>query len=152
MGKLTDIYNFQPIAEDLLTSGQPSEEQFSDLAAAGVKAVINLALSTSSNALAHEPEIVKRLGMQHYHIPVEWDNPTASALQQFMDTMDSLKGQKVLIHCAANMRVPTFLALYRILRLGWKHDKAFAEVYKIWNPYDDAGWSKFINKVLAGVK
>jgi protein tyrosine phosphatase (PTP) superfamily phosphohydrolase (DUF442 family) len=148
MTEITDIYNFLPLTDDLLTSGQPTEEQFTVIAKAGVKAVINLALATSSNAIPNEPEITRKLGMQYYHIPVLWDDPSEKALTEFMDTMDKLAGEKVLIHCAANMRVPAFVALYRILRLGWSEERAFKEVYPIWNPYDEPGWSNFITKIL----
>ena len=148
MTELTEIYNFLPLTDTLLTSGQPTRPQFPAVAEAGVKAVINLALLTSTNAVTDEELIVRDLGMEYYHFPVEWENPSEEMLTKFMDIMDSLKDKKVLIHCAANMRVPTFVALYRILRLGWEHDKAFEDVHRIWNPYDDKNWQKFINRVL----
>jgi protein tyrosine phosphatase (PTP) superfamily phosphohydrolase (DUF442 family) len=147
MTDLSEIYNFLPMSDTVLTSGQPTEEQFKLIAAAGVKAIINLAPSTSPNAIPNEPEIARSLGMQHFHIPVLWADPSEDVLNKFMDTMDSLQGQKVLVHCAANMRVSTFLALYRILRLGWDEQKAFREVYKLWNPFEEAQWKKFIEKV-----
>jgi protein tyrosine phosphatase (PTP) superfamily phosphohydrolase (DUF442 family) len=152
MPELSDIYNYLPLSDTLLTSGQPTEEQFKTIAKAGVKAIINLAPATSTNALPNEPEIARGLGMQHFHIPVLWSDPSEEALTQFMDTMDSLQGQKVLVHCAANMRVSTFLALYRILRLGWEERKAFREVYRLWNPFEETQWKKFIEAVLPNKK
>jgi protein tyrosine phosphatase (PTP) superfamily phosphohydrolase (DUF442 family) len=152
MAEVTDIYNFLPLTDTLLTSGQPTEEQFSAVARAGVQTVINLALSTSTNALRDEAGLVKSLGMEYYHFPVIWDKPSREALDQFMDVMDSHAGRKMFVHCAANMRVCTFVALYRILRLGWSHDKAFKDVYRIWDPYEDEGWRKFIKSALATKK
>jgi protein tyrosine phosphatase (PTP) superfamily phosphohydrolase (DUF442 family) len=148
MTKLTEIYNYLPLSSNLLTSGQPLKEQFAAIAGVGVEAVINLALPTSANAIPNEDEIVTALGMKYFHIPVVWDSPAKSALEKFMEVMESLKDKKVLIHCAANMRVPTFVALYRIICLGWDHDKAFKDVYRIWNPYEDENWRKFITSVL----
>jgi len=50
-------------------------------------------------------------------------------------------------HCAANMRVSTFLALYRILALGWPRAAALAEMAAIWQP--NAQWQAFIEQQLA---
>jgi hypothetical protein len=61
--------------------------------------------------------------------------------------MDAAKGRKLLVHCAANIRVTTFLGLYRVLRLGWAQDKAFEPMRSIWQP--DEVWSAFIAQALA---
>jgi protein tyrosine phosphatase (PTP) superfamily phosphohydrolase (DUF442 family) len=148
MDKLTDIYDFLPLTQTLLTSGQPTEGQFPAVASAGVQAVINLALSTSDNALPDEASVVESLGMQYFHIPVLWENPTRADLDRFFDTMDRHSEQKVFVHCAANMRVSAFVALYRILRLGWDREQALADTNRIWNPYENETWGKFINTVL----
>ena len=152
MVEITEIYNYLPLTKTLLTSGQPTKEQFPAVAAAGVKAVINLALATSPNAVPEEESIVRGLGMEFFHIPVIWDNPSLEALNKFMDVMDQMQGQKVLIHCAANMRVCTFVALYRILRLGWDQARAFKDVYRMWDPNTDDIWRKFITKALKAKK
>jgi protein tyrosine phosphatase (PTP) superfamily phosphohydrolase (DUF442 family) len=148
MSKLTDIYHFLPLTETLLTSGQPTEKQFSVVAAADVQTVINLALATSTNALPDEARVVEGLGMEYFHIPVLWEMPTKADLDLFCEVMEAHRGRKMLVHCAANMRVSTFVALYRMLRLGWTHDKAFKDVYKLWNPYKDEVWEKFITSVI----
>ena len=148
MPELTDIYHYLPLTETLLTSGQPTEEQFSAVAEAGVQTVINLALETSTNALADEARVVKDLGMEYFHIPVVWEKPDKTDLDQFCNLLDARKTRKVLVHCAANMRVSTFVALYRILRLGWTHEKAFEDVYRLWNPNKDEVWGRFITAVL----
>jgi protein tyrosine phosphatase (PTP) superfamily phosphohydrolase (DUF442 family) len=148
MDQLTDIYNYLPLTERLLTSGQPTEKQFAAVATAGVRTVINLAVVTSTNALPGESHIVTNLGMEYIPIPVEWENPTLADLDRFCDAMDMHTGQKVLVHCAANMRVSAFVALYRILRLGWDRERAFNETRRIWEPDHDEVWRKFIALML----
>ena len=148
MTALTDIYHFLPLTDTLLTAGQPTEAQFQAVAEAGVSTVINLALTTNSSALPDEAGLVRRLGMNYIHIPVVWEAPTRKALDQFMDTLDGQAGQKVLVHCAANMRVSAFVALYRILRKGWKRESAFQDVIRIWDPDENDVWRKFIESVL----
>jgi uncharacterized protein (TIGR01244 family) len=148
MSKINDIYNFLPLSDALLTGGQPTEVQFSAVAAAGVRTVINLALETSDHALKDEQKVVRQLGMEYIHIPVAWENPTREDLEKFMDAMDGHKDQKVLVHCAANMRVSAFVALYRVGRLGWTAEEAFKDVYRIWDPSSEGVWQEFINKIL----
>jgi uncharacterized protein (TIGR01244 family) len=149
MTELTEIYHFIALTPELLTSGQPTRDQFSAIAAQGVQAVINLALTDSPNALPDEKDLVTTLGMDYHHIPVVWEEPKPADLDEFMDIMDRLQGRKVWVHCAANMRVSAFVALYRILRLGWDREKAFQDVRRIWNPDETETWKAFIATSLA---
>src|SRR5436309_14841832 len=68
--KLSNIYNFRAINEQLGTAGQPSEAQLRFVRDAGFDVVINLALPTSDNALPNEGSIVTALGMAYVHIPI----------------------------------------------------------------------------------
>ena len=73
---LGQIYNFRALSANLLTSGQPTASQMAEIARIGVQTVINLALPTSDNALPDEESLVRSLGMEYIHIPVEWEQPT----------------------------------------------------------------------------
>jgi protein tyrosine phosphatase (PTP) superfamily phosphohydrolase (DUF442 family) len=121
---LTEIYNFIPVTESTATSGQPTEAQMSEIAAAGFKVVVNLALPNSDNALKDERATVLGLGMTYHNIPVVWEAPKLSDFEQFVPLMDSLAGQKVYVHCAANYRVSMFTALYAEKRWGWTRAQA----------------------------
>lgn len=145
---LNEIYNFLQYDESLLTSGQPTEAQFAQIAAAGVQAVINLALPTSDNALRDERATVEALGMEYVHIPVIWEAPTRANLNAFMDAMDARREQRLFVHCAANYRVSCFVALYRILRLGWQPGAALGFTRRIWNPDEYPVWKAFIESAL----
>ena len=64
------IRDYYQISDFLATSGQPTAQQFLLIAQAGYHAVINLAMSSSTNALANEGVIVTDLGMVYVQIPV----------------------------------------------------------------------------------
>ncbi|MEM8721624.1 MAG: protein tyrosine phosphatase family protein [Cyanobacteria bacterium P01_G01_bin.39] len=81
------IRDFHLISDLVATSGQPTPEQFSIIFEAGYQIVINLATSSSSNALANEGEIVTDLGMVCVHIPVLWDKPQIKDVQRFFRVM-----------------------------------------------------------------
>jgi hypothetical protein len=61
--------------------------------------------------------------------------------------MEQRAGQRIWVHCAANMRVSAFLGLYRVLRQDLPVAQAFALMHEIWQP--DPVWSKFIASQLA---
>jgi len=145
-GALERICNFRWRAPNLATAGQPLEEELHVVADAGFEVVIDLALLDAEYSLPDEPGLVHSLGMAFFHIPVIWENPTLENLQQFFAVMHQVQGRKVFLHCAANMRVSVFLALYRILQDGWPYADAMAQVLDIWEP--DAVWQAFIQKAL----
>ena len=147
---LEDIYNYLRLSDRLATSGQPSEEQIAEIAQAGFQVVINLALTGTDYALKDEAGSVGSHGMEYIHIPVLWQQPTRADLEAFFAAMDANPDKKVFVHCAANMRVSAFLALYRILRLGWEQEKAFEDVYRIWTPKEQ--WKSFIEEMLGDQK
>jgi protein tyrosine phosphatase (PTP) superfamily phosphohydrolase (DUF442 family) len=149
---IEEIYNFVPLNDKMLTGGQPTVDQLEAAALTGVQVVINLATKTSYNAIPNEGQIVESLGMEYLHIPVQWDSPKKVVLDYFMDVLDARSDKKVLIHCAANMRVSAFIALYRVVRLGWNRDKAFGEVRRIWNPDNYPAWKRLIQEVLGDQK
>ena len=142
------IVRFVAVSPSLATSGQPTEAQLAAVAEAGFEVVINLALHDDPNySLPDEPATVRALGLVYVHIPVSFSAPEKSHLEPFFAAMDAAHASKVLVHCAQNKRVPVFLALYRILRLGWERDAALAAMREVWQP--DAVWESLIAECLA---
>ena len=143
---LSEIYNFRAIGDRLGTAGQPTEDQFRVIKEAGFEAVINLALPTSDNALAHEGSLVTGLGMSYVHIPVDFKAPTAPDFRAFCRVMEAFEERRVFVHCAANMRVSAFIFLYRVLRQRVPSSEAQRDLDAIWQP--DEVWSRFIRNQL----
>ena len=112
---LSAIYNFRSLGDNLGTAGQPAPDQLQSIRDAGFRAVINLALPTSDNAIPNEGSLVTGLGMAYVHIPVDFKSPTAQDFSAFCNVMDAFADRPVFVHCAANMRVSAFLFLYRVL-------------------------------------
>jgi protein tyrosine phosphatase (PTP) superfamily phosphohydrolase (DUF442 family) len=146
MDDVNDILNYLPIGPELGTAGQPGREQFAYLRAAGYEVVVNLAMPTSTGALPDEAEVVAAQGMEYVAIPVVWEAPTAKDLERFFEVMEQLRGRKVLVHCALNMRVSAFVYLYRVLRLGVPVAAARETMHLIWQP--EGVWAAFIDDAL----
>ena len=144
---VTDIYNYLPIDEKLATSGQPSVDELGAVADDGVEVVINLALHDDPRySLPDEAGAISALGMTYVHIPVLFDAPTEDDLNAFFAAMDEHAGRKLLVHCAANKRVTSFLGLYRVMRQGRDAESAFAPMREIWEP--NPVWAGFIESMI----
>ena len=141
---LKNMYNFLTLSEDLFTGGMPTVDQLEDAARQGVQLVVNLAPHDVIDALPNEEKLVTSLGMHYLNIPVLWNTPTRDGLDRFMDVMDENRGKKILVHCQANFRATAFMALYRILRLGWNSEDAMKGMDMIWDVEDYPIWKMFI--------
>lgn len=151
LSPLQEIAAFLPLGERIGTAGQPTAAQFALVADAGFTSVINLAKSDSPGALADEPALVRDLGLEYVHIPVDFGAPQPSDLAQFFEALDRRAERKVFVHCIANKRVAAFMFLYRVLKLGHPIHDAELALHRIWMP--DPVWQDFMDRALrAGTK
>ncbi len=144
---LASLLNLRWLADDLLTSGQPDADELCAVAAAGCEVVINLGLPDAEYALVGEQALSESLGLVYIGIPVPWQAPTHAHLLRFIEVMRETEGRRRFVHCAANKRASVFVALYRILALGWPEPRALADLAQSWDP--DECWSRFVVAELA---
>lgn len=144
MSALDAILNFVQLTERVGTAGQPTAEQFADIAAAGYVAVVNLAVPDSHNAVANEGSLVTATGMSYVNIPVRWENPTLADLQHFLRIMRAWRGERVFVHCAMNMRVSAFMYHYLTLEEGLPAARARSPILDKWEPKMDEVWKRFL--------
>jgi len=143
---LSVIKNFLPLGEHFGTAGQPTPDEFTMIKQEGFDTVINLALATSPGAVPDEDALVKGLGMDYVHIPVDFKAPQRGDLDKFFAAVDATQGRKFFVHCIANMRVSAFMFLYRVLKLGHPIHDAEMALHRLWQP--DPVWQAFIDDAL----
>jgi protein tyrosine phosphatase (PTP) superfamily phosphohydrolase (DUF442 family) len=146
MNGLSAIRNFLQVDDRLATSGMPGPDDFTAIAKAGYEVIVNLAMPTSDNAMANEGDLVTRAGMSYVHLPVNFESPRRADFERFVSVMEAWRGQRVFVHCAANMRVSAFVFLYRVLHRGESRAAAEKDLQRIWNP--DGPWRALINEQL----
>ncbi|AFY93464.1 protein tyrosine phosphatase family protein [Chamaesiphon minutus] len=144
---IEDILNYRYISDRLATSGQPIVPEFSYIARAGYRTVLNLAPPNAANAIPEEEKIVTALGMNYLNIPVVWDNPTHEDFDRFCDVLASRSERPIFVHCAMNMRVSAFVFLYRHLILGISQTEARKSMESVWQPNEV--WQNFIASEIA---
>ena len=137
-----DIKNFLPVGNLLGTAGQPTEEQFREIAEAGYQVVVNLGLLDPRYCLPDEAGLVTSLGMDYHHIPVKFDAPQFSELERFTQVMIASAGRKVFVHCAMNWRVSTYVALDQQRRMGWSSEQADRHARLLWEPNEI--WTRYL--------
>jgi len=130
---LLELVNYYEYSPQLLTSGQPTRDQFPAIRKAGVEAVINLAPVTDPASIADEGVFVKGLDIAYTHIPVDWENPTRADYKRFLSAMQAYEGKRVLVHCYAGSRASAFVYLYRVNEQATPTVAARDVLIKLWD-------------------
>ena len=131
---MSKVLNYIKINDTISTSGQLSVQEFEEIFSDGFEIVINLALSNSTNALKNEDKIVTSLGMNYFHIPVDFENPTLKNLNDFLKLLKAFEGKKIWVHCAKNYRVTAFMYVYHKYVLNTHFDDIDLSMFEQWSP------------------
>jgi tyrosine-protein phosphatase SIW14 len=121
------IDNFGRVNDSYYRGAQPDGRDYTDLAAIGVKTLVNL---TSDDADPGERAMAERAGMHYFQIPMTThEPPTAAQLAQFMRIVNDPANQPVYVHCVGGRhRTGVMTAAYRMSEDGWTADQAFKEM------------------------
>ena len=139
------IDNFGRVNSNYYRGAQPSGRDYADLAALGVKTVINL---TSDDADATEKSMAEHAGMKYVQIPMTTHTvPTSAELAQFLDIADNPANQPIYVHCVGGRhRTGVMTAVYRMAQDGWTADQAFREMkqYKFGADFLHSEFKEFV--------
>ena len=121
------IDNFGQVNDNYYRGAQPEGRDYSDLAAIGVKTLVNL---TSDDADPGERAMAERAGMRYFQIPMTTHQPpTAAQLTEFMRIVNDPANLPVYVHCVGGRhRTGVMTAAYRMSEDGWTADRAFKEM------------------------
>jgi protein tyrosine/serine phosphatase len=122
------INNFGAVNATYYRGAQPKGEDFADLAALGVKTIIDF----QEYGDPTEQASVERLGMKFVRIGMNTRIvPTAEQLTHFLSIVNDPASQPVYVHCAGGRhRTGVMTAVYRMTKDGWNGKQAFAEMKK----------------------
>ena len=119
------IDNFGRINDVYYRGAQPDKQGISDLAALGVKTVIDL-----TTEKPEEQYLVQRAGMKFYRIPLTTAAPPSNgAIQLFLKIVTDPAAQPVFVHCQGGRhRTGVMTAVYRMTQDHWNAAQAVAEM------------------------
>ena len=120
------IKNFGCVNENFYRGAQPKEQDYADLAAMGVKTIIDLQRDGNTT----EQGLVEAQGMKFYRIGMSDKNqPSAEQAELFLKIVNDPANQPVFVHCLGGRhRTGAMSAIYRITHDGWSADQAFLEM------------------------
>jgi protein tyrosine/serine phosphatase len=122
------IKNFGQMDERFYRGAQPKERDYKDLAAIGVKTVIDL----TDDPKPYERSTVESLGMTYVNIPmVERTYPTEEATRTFLKLVNDPATGKFYVHCAGGRhRTGAMGAVYRYQFYDWNFEQVYSEMKK----------------------
>ena len=131
------------------TFSHPSEDECELIKEAGFQTVVNLAPHDAERSLKDEAGLFRNLSLDYVHMPVDFFKPNETDFSIFRTVRENHRAEKVWIHCAANMRVSSFLFRYRPEKMGVDRLLAKHDLNRICGPFDY--WKSFISMDLKKV-
>jgi tyrosine-protein phosphatase SIW14 len=139
------IDNFGRISPTYYRGAQPKGRDYADLAALGVKTLINL---TSDDASPDEKALAEKAGLGYVQIPMNTHVvPTVAQLAAFMKIVNDPAKQPVYVHCVGGKhRTGVMTAAYRMSHDGWDAERAFKEMkqYKFGADFLHSEFKQFV--------
>ena len=139
-----NIKNFGQMDDRFFRGGQPKEDQYQELAALGIKTVIDL----REDPEEYEKRNVEALGMRYVNIPmIEKKYPEASQVEQFIKLVDNPETGKFFVHCAGGRhRTGVMGAVYRFNHYNWNFDQVYTEMkkYDFYTRWGHGDFKKFV--------
>ena len=138
------IKNFGQMDDRFFRGGQPKEKEYQELAALGIKTVIDL----RDDPKDYEKTNVEALGMRYVNIAMsDKDYPPAAKIQEFLKLVDDPATGKFYVHCAGGRhRTGVMGAVYRFNHYGWDFDQVYAEMkkYDFYTRFGHGEMKKFV--------
>jgi protein-tyrosine phosphatase len=121
------IDNFGQVSATYFRGGQPEGQDYVDLAAFGVRTLIDL---QEADGDPNEARLAQANGMRYVRIPMSTHRPpTGEQLAQFFRIVNDPASQPVYVHCKGGRhRTGVMTAAYRMTFDGWNADRAFGEM------------------------
>src|ERR1044071_1089170 len=122
------IKNFGQLDERFYRGAQPGESDFKDLAALGIKTIIDL----RDDPTSYEKRAAEAAGMQYVNIPMsDTHYPKEEQIQQFLKLATDPATGAFYVHCAGGRhRTGVAGAVYRMTVDGWDYDRTYGEMKK----------------------
>jgi tyrosine-protein phosphatase SIW14 len=133
-----DVPNFHTVNANLYRGAQLNENGVKQLAALGVKTIIDL---RGEDATMEKEKIWARSAdVRFVNIPLSnWFEPSDAKIAKILSIINDASNQPVFVHCKRGAdRTGTIIAVYRITHDGWTAKQASAEAKSL-----GFGWWQF---------
>jgi len=140
------IKNFGQMDDRFYRGAQPKENDYKDLAALGIKTVIDL----RHEAEEYAKPIVESLGMKYVNIPmIAKKYPKEEHVAAFLSLINEPATGKFYVHCAGGRhRTGTIGAVYRFNFYDWNYDQVYREMkdYDYYSRWGHGDFKKYVQE------
>lgn len=130
LNALAGVPNAGEPLPQLLTSGQPSAQQFAALKDAGVKTVLDIRDPMEPRPF-DEPELVRSLGMRYVNVSVRQGALDDASLEAVLAELRRKDNRPLLFHCASANRVGGALIPHLMLDNGIAEEDAVETAMRV---------------------
>lgn len=138
------IKNFGQMDERFYRGARPKQEDYKDLAAMGIKTIIDL----TEDPKEDEKATIESLGMKFVHIPmIAKKYPTEEVTNMFLKVANDPATGKFFVHCAGGRhRTGAMGAVYRFQNYNWNFDQVYAEMkqYDFYTSWGHGAFKDFV--------
>lgn len=120
------VKNFGQMDERFFRGAQPKEGDYKDLAALGIKTIIDL----RDDPISYEARDAEAAGMRYVNIPMsDSGRPRDEQIDQFLKLANDPATGAFFVHCAGGRhRTGVMGAVYRMTKYGWDFNQAYKEM------------------------
>jgi protein tyrosine phosphatase (PTP) superfamily phosphohydrolase (DUF442 family) len=121
-----DISNFGKVNDRFYRGAQPKDEDYEELAAIGVKTVIDL----RDDAKSYAKPLAEQARLRYIHFPLDDKSyPAKDVAERFLKIANDPENWPIYVHCAGGRhRTGAMTAVYRMTVDGWDIDRAYREM------------------------
>jgi protein tyrosine/serine phosphatase len=125
-GFAAEIENFGKVNDHFYRGSQPEGRNYEQLAAFGVKTIVDLREETDREERAS----AERAGLRYINLPMKDKSyPQAGAAPRFLEVVNNQANWPVYVHCAGGRhRTGVMTAVYRMSVDGWNIEQAYREM------------------------
>ena len=140
----SDVKNFGKVNDHIFRGGQPKENEYRELAAKGIKTVIDL----REDAEAFARSGTEQAGMKYVNLRLNAKHPpTIEESNLFLRMVNDKENWPVFVHCAGGRhRTGVLVAVYRMEVDGWNAEQAYREMkeFKFYSRFGYSGMKEYV--------
>src|SRR5262249_29283714 len=152
LSSAVSVDNFGQVTDFYYRGGQPRSEEYNQLAAIGIKTIIDLRDDPKDSARA----LTEQAGMKYVNLPLDdKDFPPPDAASKFLSLVNDKENWPVYVHCAGGRhRTGAMTAVFRMTVQGWDAGRAYEEMkdYDFYTRFWHKALNPFVFHYYRGLK
>lgn len=140
-----ELPNFHQVNRGLYRGAQPRKQGIEQLAALGIKTILNLRVT--DDRTRDEEREARASGLNFFNIPMEGlDRPKHEQVARALEIINDPVNQPVFVHCKHGAdRTGVVIAVYRMTHDGWTTQEALREAKRYGLSFFQFGMKDYIN-------